>query len=117
MSDKSKGLDFQTYLISLLESNYLAGMQQGLSMQLRMHKEKLKTSKYDVQANAEIPKIKADLKTVGAILRGHNNIINNYLQEAYGFKFEYIRLEPLPEPTVEPNPETVMKAASKDPLV
>lgn len=96
-----KPLDFQTYFLSLLESNYLAGMQQGLGMQKRMLKETLKTKQYDVEANAKLPKVNADLKVVSSLLKGHQNVINNYLQQVYDFKFESIEVAPFEEPVMK----------------
>jgi hypothetical protein len=93
-----KQLDFQTYFLSLMESNYLAGLQQGLAMQKRIYKETLKTKQYDVEANAKLPKVNADLKVVSSLLKGHQNVINNYLQQTYDFKFESIKVDPIEEP-------------------
>jgi hypothetical protein len=92
MSDQSL-----SYQIILLERQYLAQLEAGLRTKIQMLKQAIKANQYDVNANRELPLVKADYKQVSEILFGYNNIVNCRLQDVYQFEFKSIKVEPLPK--------------------
>ena len=86
-----------SYLIILIERNYLAQLVNGLTQQKAILKEMLKKNQYDVKASAELPKVNHDLKEVTQTLLAYNNIINCRLQDVYGFEFQSIKVQPPPK--------------------
>jgi len=92
-----------SYLIILIERNYLAQLVNGLTQQKAILKEMLKKNQYDVKASAELPKVNHDLKEVTQTLLAYNNIINCRLQDVYGFEFQSIKVQPPPKQTLSDN--------------
>ena len=86
-----------SYLIILLERNYIAQLVNGLTQQKAILKEMIKKNQYDVKANGELPKVNHDLKETTQLLLSYNNIINCRLQDVYKFEFQSIKVTPYPE--------------------
>lgn len=86
-----------SYLIILLERQYIAQLVNALSQQKQILKQVLSKNKYDVEASAKLPKVNHDLKAVTEILLAYNNIINCRLQDVYKFEFQSIKTVPIPK--------------------
>jgi hypothetical protein len=94
------------YLVVLLERQYLATLLNGLMQREAILKEILKKEKYNVNANNDLPKVKADINEINQLLMGENNVINCYLQRVYKFKFQSVKVQEL---TDEPEKLEVVK--------
>lgn len=86
-----------SYLIILMERNYLSQLVTGLTQQKQILNEVLKKNQYDVGATAVLPKVNHDLKAVTEVLLAYNNIINCRLQDVYKFEFQSIKVTPYPK--------------------
>lgn len=82
-----------SYLVILIERQYLAQLVNGLAQQKQVLKQILNKNKYDVKASAELPKVTHDLRETSQILLAYNNIINCRLQDVYKFDFQSIETQ------------------------
>lgn len=100
-----------SYLIVLLECQYLTQLEMNLRARMQLLKQAIKANQYDVNANRELPLVKADHKEINELLLSYSNVINCRLQDVYKFQFQSIKVAPLPEQTE--NQETVDSEEAK----
>lgn len=78
----------------LLEEQYVARLSQTLQMQFNATQQILKSDKYNVQANTNLPKIKADMKEVMGLSASLSKTIVECLASKYQLSLPYlIRIE------------------------
>ncbi len=103
------------YQMILLERLYIAQLEAGMRQQIQILKQRIKANQYDVEANAALPKVKADYKEVSTILMAYSNIINVRLENTYQFKFQSLKVTALESNEVtNPEPAAKMELAKDD---
>lgn len=106
-----------SYLVILLERQYLANLEINLRTRMQMLKQAIKANQYDVNANRELPLVKADYKEITQTLLAYNNIINCRLEALYKFKFQSIKVEPLPNEEFKSEPVVLETPFGKETLL
>jgi len=92
----------EEYKTLLLEEQYVARLSQTLQMQFQNLRKLLAQDKYNVQANAHLPKVKEDMKQVMGLSAAMSKRIVEAIAEKYELKLPYLVSEkPAPKIVVE----------------
>jgi hypothetical protein len=75
----------------LLEEQYVARLSQTLQMQFQQTKAIIKQDKYNVQANAQLPKLKEDMKSIVALSASMSQAIVGHLEEKYNLELPFLK--------------------------
>jgi len=87
-SPKLSESEFQALL---LEEQYIARLSQTMQMQYGQLRQIIKDDKYNVRANAELPKVKEDMKAIVALSASMSKAIVNHLASKYHLELPYLR--------------------------
>jgi len=75
----------------LLEEQYIARLSQTMQMQYGQLRQTLKENKYNVKANADLPKVKEDMKAIVALSASMSKAIVDHLASKYQLELPYLR--------------------------
>ena len=88
----------EEYKTLLLEEQYVARLSQTLQMQFQGLRKLLAQDKYHVQANAQLPKVKADMKEIMGLSAAMSKRLVEAIAGKYELKLPYLMPEPAPIP-------------------